>query len=229
MLSIIIPVLNEEKFLPRLLESIRKQNYACEVIVADGGSHDQTLARAREAKCLMVKGGNQAEGRNAGVRVANGEHLLFLDADVILPDDFLAQSLQEISKRKLEVATCHVHPLSRHYLDKTLYLIADLIINLMQKVKPLAHGFCIFSTRAIHNRINGFDEGITFGEDADYVYRAAKYGRFGVISPSIGVSVRRFEKEGRLKLTVKYIYLNLRRFLGKEIRTPVPYQYGNYE
>jgi len=228
MLSIIIPVLNEEKYLPRLLESIRKQGFDCEVIVADSGSSDQTLACAKGYPCLIVGGGKPAEGRNAGAKIARGEQLLFLDADVVLPDGFLARSFQEISKRKLEVATCHVRPLSRHYFDKFVYLAADIIIGLLQRVKPVAHGFCIFSTLSVHNRIKGFDESITFGEDADYVYRAAKYGKFAVISPRIGVSVRRFEKEGRLRLALKYIYLNLRRLLGKEIREPVPYQYGNY-
>jgi glycosyltransferase involved in cell wall biosynthesis len=228
MLSIIIPALNEEKYLPRLLESIRKQHFEYEVIVADSGSHDQTQACAKGYDCLIVRGGKPAEGRNAGARLARGEHLLFLDADVVLPDGFLKQSIQEITKRKLEIATCRVRPISHHYFDKFVFTIADIMIGLLQKVKPAAHGFCIFSTRSLHDRIKGFDETITFGEDADYVSRAAKYGKFAVISPRVEVSVRRFEKEGRLRLTLKYIYLNLRRLLGKEIREPVSYHYGNY-
>lgn len=228
MLSIIIPTLNEEKYLPRLLESIRKQKIDYEVIVADGGSTDQTLSCAKGFKGLLAKSGNPAGGRNAGAKAARGEYLLFLDADVVLPDNFLEQCLTIFKEKKLAVATCWVRPLSQDDFYKLIYLIGDLVIWLLQKVRPMANGFCIFSTRTVHNLVNGFDEALTFGEDADYVSRAAKYGGFALLSPRVGVSVRRFEKEGRIKLTLKYLYLNLRRLFGKEMRKASHYRFGHY-
>ena len=55
MLSIIIPTLNEEKYLPRLLESIKNQNFSdYEIIVSDGGSSDSTKQIALDNNCLFT-------------------------------------------------------------------------------------------------------------------------------------------------------------------------------
>ena len=72
MLSIIIPALNEEKYLPLLLGEIKKQNFAddLEIIVADAGSVDKTIEIARSFGCEITKGGLPAKGRNEGGKVA---------------------------------------------------------------------------------------------------------------------------------------------------------------
>ena len=67
MLSIIIPTYNEEYLLPKLLESIKKQNFTdYEIIVADNNSKDNTVKIARKYKCRIVKGGLPGSGRNRG-------------------------------------------------------------------------------------------------------------------------------------------------------------------
>ncbi|PIV12587.1 MAG: teichoic acid biosynthesis protein, partial [Candidatus Nealsonbacteria bacterium CG03_land_8_20_14_0_80_36_12] len=97
MLSIIIPTLNEEKYLPSLLEEIKKQNFSdYEIIVADGGSEDKTVKIARNYGCKIVKGGLPAKGRNEGAKIAEGDILLFMDADnIFLPENFLKNLLEE--------------------------------------------------------------------------------------------------------------------------------------
>ena len=90
MLSIIIPTKNEEYYLPKLLESIKRQDYKnYEIIVADAGSKDKTRDVARKSGCKVVKGGLPSIGRNNGAKYAKGELLLFLDADTVLPENFL--------------------------------------------------------------------------------------------------------------------------------------------
>ena len=102
MLSIIIPTKNEEHYLPKLLDSIKKQEYKdYEIIVADGGSNDRTKEIARKYGCKLVKGGLPSVGRNNGAKVAKGYLLLFLDADFILPEGFLKNLVQEIKKKRL--------------------------------------------------------------------------------------------------------------------------------
>ena len=89
MLSIIIPTLNEEKYLPPLLDSIKKQDYKdYEVIVADAGSKDKTVEIAKKYGCKVVKGGLLPAGRNRGAEASKGDLLLFLDSDIILPPHF---------------------------------------------------------------------------------------------------------------------------------------------
>ena len=86
-LSIVIPAKNEEKYLPKLLASVKKQSFKdYEIIVADNNSKDKTKEIAKSYGCKIVKGGLPGKGRNAGAKIAKGEIILFLDADVILPD-----------------------------------------------------------------------------------------------------------------------------------------------
>jgi len=88
--SIIIPAHNEEKYLPRLLDSIEvaRSNYSggrdqIEVIVADNLSTDRTaeVAAARGARVVTVAKRRIAAARNGGARAASGELLCFIDAD----------------------------------------------------------------------------------------------------------------------------------------------------
>lgn len=107
-LSIIIPTKNEEKHLPHLLRSIKKQTLPradYEVIVADNKSTDKTREMALEYGSRITGGGLPAKGRNRGARAAKGEILLFLDADVRLADrNFLKKAIAEFKRRRLDVA-----------------------------------------------------------------------------------------------------------------------------
>lgn len=71
MLSIIVPALNEEKYLPILLSQIKKQNFNSdsEIIVADAGSKDKTVEIARNYGCKIIPGGLPARGRNEGAKI----------------------------------------------------------------------------------------------------------------------------------------------------------------
>src|SRR6185503_627620 len=88
--SVIIPAYNEEKFLPRLLQSIEaaRANYSggrdqVEVIVADNDSTDRTaeVSQAHGARVVRVAKRRIAAARNGGARAANGDVLCFIDAD----------------------------------------------------------------------------------------------------------------------------------------------------
>ena len=78
MVSIIIPTLNEEEYIGECLKSLPRNQ--CEVIVADGGSADHTVAIAEScgAKVILPGIANRARQMNAGADEAHGELLLFL-------------------------------------------------------------------------------------------------------------------------------------------------------
>ena len=128
-ISIIIPTLNEEKYLPNLLKDIKSQNFKdYELIVADDNSTDKTPEIAKKYKAEVVKGGLPGVGRNAGAKIANGDYLFFLDADIRLPKNFLREVYNEMQRRKLGSAICDFRPISRLLIDKVGYKAANLFM-----------------------------------------------------------------------------------------------------
>jgi glycosyltransferase involved in cell wall biosynthesis len=231
--SVIIPALNEEKLLPRLLESIRAQDFDdYEVIVADAGSTDRTREIAENYGVTVVKGGLPARGRNAGAEAARGDFFFFLDADVILPKGFLRNVYSEMQDKYWDLATCKFYPISDLRIDRVVHRLMNLAVVLNMWLDPKAFGFCIFVTRRLFERIGGFDETIYVAEDNDFVKRGSTICQLHLLtSASLNVSVRRLEKEGRLEYIKKGIKLNLHRaFLG-EIRDGdvVKYEFDAFE
>ena len=212
MLSIIIPTYNEEEYLPRLLASIRSQRFAgYEIVVADANSTDKTREIAAKFGAKVVDGGMPGPGRNLGARAASGDLLLFLDADVILPDvEWLSRKVEQFKRRKLDAATCMIKPLHGKLIDEVSHNVFNAHMMATQFVMAHAPGFCIFATKKLHDAIGGFDETITLAEDHDYVDRAGKLGKFRVMTGSrIRVSVRRFERDGRFPIFAKFLMAEL--------------------
>lgn len=100
-ISFIIPTLNEEKVLRGLINNLQEiKTFVYEIIVSDGGSTDQTPQIAKQAGVFVVQHDGSfrqtiGQGRNAGAKIARGEYLVFLDADVHIfePDKFFAKAL----------------------------------------------------------------------------------------------------------------------------------------
>ena len=209
MLSIIIPTLNEEKHLVKLLKSIEKQDFKdYEIIIADAGSKDKTLDVAKKYKCKIVKGGSPAEGRNNGAKVAKGERLLFLDADVTLPKKVFGKILKEFKKRKLKIATFFLAPPEKKNKKLSSFFFTffyNIPIFLLEKALPHA-AMGILIEKKLFNKLNGYNEEITLAEDHDLARRAGKLGKYGILkSTKLHVSDRRFEKEGWFKTYSKYL------------------------
>lgn len=227
-LSIIIPTLNEEKALPKLLKSLKSnlKNINAEVIIVDAHSKDKTVAVARKSgiknlRIFQSKKKGQSYQRNYGALKARSPFLLFLDADIILPKGFINNALKEIIERNLDAAACLSKVKEKALWEKFCYdVVANSWILFFKHWKPHAH-CCFFMKRYLHYKIGGFDERIFFGEDSEYVERAVKKGkaRFGVLeSVKFIISTRGFQKYGRLAHTVAFAYLNLHRLIGREMR-----------
>lgn len=230
-LTVIIPALNEAAFLPPLLDSLNAQTLAPhEIIVADAGSTDGTVAAAEARGARVVPGGMPGPGRNAGAAAATGDILLFLDADVRPGPDFIAGILREFADSDSDVATCLVTPLDGTTADHLITDAVNLYLQVMQPISPHAPGFCIIVKRSLHQQISGFDASLKMAEDHDYVQRASAHGNFAVLtSVAIPVSMRRLEKEGLVQLAFKYLWCELHALTGRPVReTPFDYQFGAF-
>ncbi len=224
MISIIIPTLNEENYLPKLLECVRNQTYKdYEIIVADANSKDKTKEIAKKYKCKVVKsGGLPGIGRNNGAKAAKGDILFFIDADVEFDNNFLKNCIDEFNSRKLDVAGLYIHPQGSNILDKVFLGLFNFWIFSTQLFYPNASGSGIICKKWLHEKVNGFDERIKLSEDMDYARRCGKIGKFRIIkSAKSYVAMRRFENEGRLKVGLKLLLSVFYRLFFGEIRSDV--------
>jgi len=209
MISILIPSLNEGKVLPRLLKSIRRQNYPNEVILADANSVDKTVEIAKKFNVKVVKGGIPSVGRNSAAKNAKGDIFLFLDADTKLVRGFLKKNIEEFNEKNLDVAIC----LQKFFKKSASYRFAaayhNMSFNLLENIYPVGTGYCIFVRKNYWKKVKGFNEKVNVLEDVDFVQRCIKAGaNYGIIkSKPIVVDSRRYEKEGFANLTKYYAKL----------------------
>lgn len=235
MISIIIPTLNEEVYLPRLLKSIKRQDFLdYEIIVSDGGSSDSTGSIAREFDCSFVVDNEHrhpAWQRNNGAAVAQGELLLFLDADTILQEHFLIAAVNEFKIKNLGGAAFYV----RFNPNRFIYSIYSLTINtvayLRQFYSPIGIGAGILVSREKHNSIRGFDTSLFLAEDYDYCKRLSEIGKFKMIkSIKLLYSSRRLEKDGKYITLFKWLKIGFYSLLNIKIKKKiVNYDFGRFQ
>jgi glycosyltransferase involved in cell wall biosynthesis len=236
--SIVVITLNEEKRIGRLMEDLSKQTHKeFEVIVVDSNSEDSTceVAAAYESSLpaltihkMETRG--VSLGRNTGASLAKHERLLFLDADVRLAPTFLTDALSQLESKQLEVAGVYMGAKELPLVHKLGYGLFNLGLFTTQFVFPTAVGACIFSTKQVHEKLNGFDEQIVLCEDCDYVKRASKTWRFRFLNLTFGFDPRRLDQDGIFKMGFTYLKANVRRFLFGEMRNnEMEYKFGHYK
>lgn len=229
-LSIIIPTLNEEQYLPLLLESIKAQTFTdYEIIVADAGSQDKTVEIAQNFGCRATKGGLPAKGRNEGAKIAQGNLFLFTDADnIFVSPSFLEDLIVQFKERNLGSASFLIHS-DGNSLDKFFYLFYNLWVKLTQNLLPHATN-SVLVKRSIHQKMGGFDEEIKIAEDQEYVRRAQKYGKFGLIETDpVLNSCRRYRAEGRIKNYLKYFLSGIIMFFSGAVKSDIFKYRFNYK
>ncbi|KAA8600034.1 glycosyltransferase [Vibrio cyclitrophicus] len=236
--SIIVITLNEEKRIGRLMEKLSVQTHQeFEVIVVDSNSEDNTreVAQAYESALpnltvhhMETRG--VSLGRNTGASLAQYNRILFLDADVSLPRNFLAKALYELDEKRLEVAGVYMSSKGLPLVHKFGYGVFNAGLFATQFFFPTAIGACIFSTKRVHDEIGGFDEEIVLCEDCDYVKRASKTWRFRFLNMTFGFDPRRLDQDGVVKTGSTYLKANVRRFFKGEMRNnEMNYKFGHYK
>jgi glycosyltransferase involved in cell wall biosynthesis len=140
--SIIIPTLNEEKFLPKLLQDLQHQKYRhFETIVVDGNSEDKTVSIARSflkqipIRISEVKKRHVSYQRNYGAALATGHFLIFLDADTRVNSTFLSKLHKELHKSKSVLFLPHYVSLDAFFQDRTVFSIFNFLISASQLTK----------------------------------------------------------------------------------------------
>lgn len=236
-LTVIIITYNEQKRIGRLLEDLNNQHYKdFEVVLVDSNSEDGTRDvaaryqhRFDEFSIHKMEDRGVSLGRNVGASLAKYERLLFLDADVRLPADFLSSAVRKLDSSKLEIAGVYMGA-SRLGISKKLgYGLFNIGLYATQFFFPTAVGACIFSTKRLHQEIGGFDERISLCEDCDYVKRASKTWRYRMLTMTFQFDPRRLNQDGFLKMGYLYAKANVRRFFVGEMKhNEIKYEFGHY-
>lgn len=116
LISVIVPIYNVEKYLARCVDSIVNQTYKnLEIILVDDGSPDlcpqmcdDYAEKESRIKVVHKKNGGLSDARNAGMAVATGEYISFIDSDDYVSDDFFECLLDVMNKENSDIAECSV-------------------------------------------------------------------------------------------------------------------------
>lgn len=112
--TLVITTYNEEKYLPILLDSIKNQNthLSIEVIIVDDSSTDSTLKIAEESGHKIIHNDRKSEVdymRNLGLDNANGEVVIFCDADIALSKNYIERMVSPIIENKVDTTLCKTY------------------------------------------------------------------------------------------------------------------------
>ncbi|MBZ9730645.1 TIGR04283 family arsenosugar biosynthesis glycosyltransferase [Salegentibacter sp. JZCK2] len=202
-ISIIIPCLNEAGFLEKTIENCLKLQGNFEVIVVDGGSSDNTVSIARkfsDVKTFSSKKG-RANQMNFGAKEAEGEVLLFLHADTLLPENTYSLITEQLEKSR------HIGGSFRLRFDKShpgLNLYSWCSRFSLEFFTYGDHAF--FVKKEIFKSIGGFKT-ISFMEDIEIQKRLRQNGKFKKLQAYVLTSGRRFEENGTTKQLVLDVFL----------------------
>ena len=214
--SVIIPTLNEEKYLPNLLRSLASQTEKqFEVIVVDGQSRDKTVTVARQfgrvlprLKLIVSKQASLPIQRNLGAKEARGEWLVFVDADSILMPYFMDRVKAFIHEKHPALIATWAQPDSDVVVDAIFTLFFNLIVEASVLFKrPFAPGPLTLVRRDAFKRVGGYNEKRAYNEDVDLGLRLHQRGiPLAIVREALYVwSMRRFRKERKTKVIQQYV------------------------
>jgi len=210
--SVIVPTLNEAKYLPRCLRALQDQDYDghYEVIVVDGGSTDGSAQVAEDHGFQVLSGAFRPVGaaRNKGARLSGGRILAFIDADTIASRTWLAAIEDAFQRPNVVGVTGPTLPFDGGTLDFFTYRFWTIYLQrfLLSMRMPHVIGFNCAYLRTPFLRSEGFDETSVTSEDIRLALKMRQYGKI-VFDKDVcaWTSARRFHKFGRSYISGLYI------------------------
>jgi glycosyltransferase involved in cell wall biosynthesis len=212
--SIVIPTLNEEKYLPQLLEDLAEQTeHNFEVIVVDAHSDDATIENAQKFSprlsltVLNSPKRNVSHQRNLGAAKARAPWVLFMDADDELPSYFVQGISYQLEKKpETDVFTCWVDVVEDANSSIDVNRSIRHAVNLFMEMgallpNPQALGGFIGCRKSVLKK-HSFDETQSFLEDGMFIRELVQAGSVFTVfrEPKWFFSLRRIKKEGSIKL-----------------------------
>lgn len=142
-ISVVIPVYNVEKYLKECLDSVLKQTYRnLEIILVDDGSKDNSgnicdeyAKKDNRIKVIHKKNGGLSDARNAGINIAKGEYITFLDSDDYIEEDMYEFLVKNIEKANADISICQNYYVYKNSKETTHTPNVYLEMNSVEALK----------------------------------------------------------------------------------------------
>lgn len=213
MISVIIPTWNEESSIKETIERLRQfdeLNLVDEIIIADGGSTDNTLQLVKESDATIAR--SPSKGRaaqmNYGASLASGDILYFIHADTIPAKNFSSDIKDAIT----EGFTCGCYRLSfdhDHWFLKANCWFTRFNVNAVRFGDQ-----SLFVTKHVFEKAGGFREDLLIMEDQEIIARLKKYGKFKVMNREVITSARKYLDNGIYRMQSIFFLIWLMYYLG---------------
>lgn len=228
--SVVIPTLNEEKYLSRCLESFKKQTYRnFEVIISDGHSTDDTVKIAKKYKAAVVINPHPTipAARQIGVEASHGEIIVGADADTYYPPTHIEYIVENFLKDPRIIAVVGgarfpAHPWWIHLGWKIVYSISALLSK--AGIVGYFPAFNFSFRKDAFDKIGGYNTYIDYGGDElDMRNRLEKVGKIIYDPRLLPLSSNRRTKVGFVRFIFKegLIDYYLGYFLAKIFKRPI--------
>ena len=189
LVTVIIPAYNEEKAIGKTVDSLLKLSYVNkEIIIVDDGSTDGTFEVAKKyakndfARVVTKPNNGKWDALNTGIKVANGEFIVCIDADTLLDPNAIQHLIKHFSDPNIAAVAGNVKVGNRHGLLTKLQALEYVVgINLHRRSEASLQNVTVVpgpigAFRASVLKEIGLFEGDTFAEDADITFRILRAG-----------------------------------------------------
>ena len=199
-LSFVIPAWNEEKLIGKTIESVQvsAEKYNFEIIVADDASDDRTPEIARELGAIVVSCNNRQIGptRNDGAKVATGDIFIFVDADTIVSEAVVRETVEAIENGAVAGGSFPT-------FEGKIPLIAKLLTPSLQitfRILRIAAGAYMFCTTESFEKAGRFDPKFFAAEEVHLSNKLHKYGKYKTIKSRVVTSGRKFQTHSAFEI-----------------------------
>ena len=205
LVSVIIPTFNSGKTLERCLKSIRNQKYKkIEVIIVDARSEDETRKIAEQlADKTFLLAQERSYARNFGAKQAEGRFLLFVDSDMELTPNVIAECVTLCTRKKADAVIIPEETFGDGFLVECRKL------EKMMRLKEFYGEAPRFFKKEVFQSVGGYDNNLITGEDFELTHRVYKAG---FLIERCNAIIKHHEENLSLKHLIKKVY-----YYGKKL------------
>nr|WP_298997180.1 TIGR04283 family arsenosugar biosynthesis glycosyltransferase [uncultured Allomuricauda sp.] len=211
-ISIIIPVLNEEKGLGTILKHLHSSIASSqieEITCIDGGSTDRTIEIAKSCGATVISSKRgRATQMNAGAKYAKGSILYFLHADTLPPHGFDNIILEAVEKG------------SQSGCFRMKFDSKNPILRFFAWLSRINHSLCrggdqsLFIEKDLFELTDGFNEDYFIYEDTEFIRRLYEQTEFKVLPDYVITSARKYRDKGWVKVQFHFGMIHLKSYMG---------------